>query len=134
MTNDNNNDAIESARAWADEIAEWFKTSNDWRDASRSERETLVDPDDDKPEPLSVLIRSDWHTPGTPSDKAIEYEILLSTGGPAVRLTGSLNQYGEASSVMLQCQNWFTNWTGVACDDDTSEALQAYVATFYFGE
>ena len=132
--NDNNNDAIESARAWAEEIVAWFKRSQAWQNMSRAERNELDDPDDDKPEPLSVLVRHDWFVPGVEQSKPIEYELLLTTGGPAVRLYGSLNQYGEASSVMLQCQNWFTNWTGVACDDDTTEALESYVATFYFGE
>ena len=136
--NDNSN-AIESAQAWAKEIVEWFESAKVWlnarpKDLIALEYDDAMDPEDTKPEPLSVLVRNDWKVPGTANEKPIEYEILLATGGPAVRLIGSLDEHGEAETVTLQCQDWFTPWTGVACDDDTTEALGAYVATFYFGE
>src|SRR5690606_3875422 len=37
-----------------------------------------------------------------------EYEILLSTGGPAVRIVGRLNVWGEPeTTAVLQYQDWF---------------------------
>ena len=42
-------------------------------------------------DPLSVLVRSGWHSPGEKMEAA-EYEILLSTGGPATRIVGDLDQ------------------------------------------
>lgn len=132
--NDNINHAFEAAKAWADEIVQWCNYSQRWLNYSKAERNELDDPDDIKPEPLSVLVRSDWHTPGIEASKACEYELLLATGGPAVRLIGSLDEHGEAETVTLQCQDWFTKWINVPCDDEINEALQAYVATFYFGE
>jgi hypothetical protein len=133
MTSEDTKHAFETANAWADEIAKWFVDSINWRDLPRSERNEMDDPDDTKPEPLSVLVRSDWHVPGT-ENVPMQYELLLATGGPAVRLIGELNQYGEPQTVTLECQDWFTKWIEVRCTDETDEALLAYAATFYFGE
>ena len=82
---------------------------------------------------LSVEVRSDWHTPGDPSEAA-EYCILLSTGGPAVRIIGDLDQWKQPTSATLQVQNWGTPWTDYrehVADEDT---LLQYVGCFYFGE
>jgi hypothetical protein len=82
--------------------------------------------------PLSVLVRSDWHAPGDPVE-AGEYEILLSTGGPAVRITGPLTSYREPDDAFLQCQDWGTPWQPVAVDGETQLALQDFACNFYFG-
>ena len=61
-------------------------------------------------DPLEVMVRSDWTTPGedlTPS----EFTILLCTGGPAVRIMGELNQQGEPDRAWLEYQDWGTPWT-----------------------
>ena len=39
--------------------------------------------------PLHVLVRSDWMQPGDPLEAA-EFQILLCTGGPAVRIIGEI--------------------------------------------
>lgn len=44
---------------------------------------------------LSVQVRSGWHSPGEKLEAA-EYEVLLCTGGPAVRIVGALNRYNES--------------------------------------
>ena len=60
-----------------------------------------------------------------------EYEILLSTGGPAIRIHGGLNQYCEPETAELQAQDWGTQWTRVP---DTAEpTLLVYARQFYFG-
>lgn len=79
---------------------------------------------------LSVQVRSDWHNVGEPGEDA-EFEILLTTGGPAVRIIGELNQ-GEPSRPRLQVQDWGKCWTEyMGVDRDT---LLAYCSVFYFGD
>ena len=61
---------------------------------------------------------------------ASDYELLLTTGGPAVRIIGDLDN-GEATSARLQVQDWFKPWSEyIAADTDV---LMAYVGCFYFG-
>ena len=80
--------------------------------------------------PLHVLVRSDWTLPGDPLEAA-EFQILLCTGGPAVRIVGELDR-GTPCSARLEYQDWDTPWIpyfgalpAVLCD---------YAANFYFGE
>jgi hypothetical protein len=60
--------------------------------------------------PLSVLVRSDWHHPMGESTYS-EFEILLSTGGPAVRVLGDLDSYLEPYRPGLQFSDWGVDWT-----------------------
>jgi hypothetical protein len=81
-------------------------------------------------DPLSIQVRSGWQGLYEDLDPA-EYEILLSTGGPATRIIGELDQYGCPCSAVLQAQDWFTPWTDYArCDEDT---LLAYASRFLGG-
>ena len=87
---------------------------------------------------LSVQVRSGWHVPSEVLRfEAAEYEILLCTGGPAVRIVGELNQDGEPVTATLEHQHWFTPWTRV--DLRASTVLNAegvmltYANQFYFG-
>lgn len=85
--------------------------------------------------PLSVQIRDGWRSPGSEGEPE-EYEILLSTGGPALRLFGQLGAYCEPHGApLLQWQDWGTPWT--TYHDTTTEedeALEEYARCFYFGE
>ena len=86
--------------------------------------------------PLSVEVNYGWHAPGgmypttgefpTPE----QYRILLCTGGPAVRITGELNGYGEPETARLEYQDWGTPWT-VYTDYDYE--LLEFARMFYFG-
>lgn len=78
---------------------------------------------------LSVEVRTGWHTPGE-NGKPDEYMILLSTGGPASRIVGDLNEWGGPTTARLEVQDWFKPWTFVS---DSDEVL-AYADCFYFGE
>lgn len=83
---------------------------------------------------LGVSVRSGWYNPyGSHGDKTpAEYQLLLATGGPAVRIIGELNQYCEPETVRLEVQDWGTLWTtyrGAEVD-----VLFEYVRQFYFGE
>lgn len=94
--------------------------------------------------PLSVQVRSGWYTPGdNEGAKPEEYEILLCTGGPAVRIVGDLGAHGEPSSARIEGQDWGTPWTRWrgptsktdpnALAEDIEPVLLDYARRFYFG-
>ena len=87
-------------------------------------------------EALEVMIRSSWHTPGKDSvDVPIEYCILLCTAGPAVRIVGDLNEYGEPVSARIEHQdglNPFETWVGNC--GSVKKILLAYARCFNLGE
>ena len=113
------------------------RTPEDEAELARMEadREHCEDEDDARDaileDALSIDVRSDWHTPGDSSEDA-EYCILLSTGGPASRIIGDLNQWKQPVSATLQIQDWGTPWTDYReADEDT---LLQYAGCFYFEE
>jgi len=81
--------------------------------------------------PLSVQVRSDWHNPGEESEAA-EFEILLTTGGPALRIRGELDEHKQPDRAYLEYQDWGTPWTQYF--DVEQETLLEYCWCFYFGE
>lgn len=150
--------APELANAAGYHVAEdndgWFWSQGDKRDDERhsssaeawlaccNDNDLRPDVDDARraieEDALSVQVRSGWANPGERLT-AEEYEILLCTGGPAVRIVGDLNQYSEPdNNIRLECQDWFTAWTEVApwvdVGGDGRAALRAYAACFWFGE
>lgn len=81
--------------------------------------------------PLEVQVRSGWHNLGEKAEDA-EFEILLCTGGPAVRIVGELDG-GQPSRIRLQYQDWWTLWAEYL--DTTSEekdCLLKYAQVFSF--
>lgn len=92
---------------------------------SREEAETRIQED-----ALSVEVRSGWCSLGEEL-KAEEFNILLATGGPAVRILGELRD-GEAYRAWLEVQDWGTPWTRYF--DISQDTLLAYARCFYFGE
>ena len=83
--------------------------------------------------PLTVdLVRSDEDNPDQDGN-IVGYEILLCTGGPAVRIIGPLTSYDEPDDALLQCQDWFTPWQPVTVPHTTQMALQDFARSFYFG-
>lgn len=64
--------------------------------------------------------------------RADNYELLLTTGGPAVRIIGDLDDSGEPTNARLQVQDWGKPWTDYFEAD--SDVLMAYVQCFCFGE
>lgn len=88
---------------------------------------------------LSVEVRSDWLATDTLRDgkldaKAAEYNILLTTGGPAARIIGDLDEYGQPESAHFEYQDWFQPWTVVPVIREDEETLLAYARCFWFGE
>lgn len=62
------------------------------------------------------------------------YMILLGTGGPAMRITGDLNEYGEPETADYQFQDWNTPWTSARPSSEQEEILLEYARNFYFEE
>lgn len=91
-------------------------------DAEDVARETI------ESDPLSVEVRDGWKLPGTESDGPEEFRILLSTGGPATRIVGELNEHGEpCGNIQLQSsQDWFQPWTAWRVERGENEAFDDY--------
>lgn len=73
-------------------------------------------------DPLEICVRSGWHHIG---DDMVpeEFVILLCTGGPAVRIHGELDQYGEPCRVWVEYQDWGTPWTELVGLGDAYDLL-----------
>lgn len=65
--------------------------------------------------------------------EADKFEILLTTGGPAVRIMGELDGNSEPSHAWLETQDWGTPWTEYY-ETGIRDTLLAYCRCFYFGE
>ena len=86
----------------ADELAELEETAGDCADYEEAMQRIYESP-------LSVDFRSGWSS--DPQDlQAEEFQILLCTGGPAVRIMGELGFDGEPSRAWLEYQDWGTPW------------------------
>lgn len=84
-------------------------------------------------QPLSIEVRGGWYAPGeTPDKTPVEWCILLSTGGPALRLHGDFNHYGEAADPVLEFQDWGTPWTEQETDGEEQAALCWFAGLFFF--
>jgi hypothetical protein len=78
---------------------------------------------------LSLEVRSDWQSPGEEM-KPAEFNLLLGTGGPAVRIIGDLDEHGEPCRARLEVQDWFKPWTQYfQADQDT---LLTYCRQFVY--
>ena len=79
---------------------------------------------------LSVCVRSCWVIVGEPLEPG-EFELLLSTGGPACRIVGDLRDETPCRAE-IQWQDWGTRWTPLA--GQRCDALDWFAGLFYFGE
>ena len=84
-------------------------------------------------DPLCIEVRSGWHTPSHGAQSE-EFQILLCTGGPAVRIVGELNEYLEPVNPSIEYQDWYTPWERMAITVEDQQILQAYCQEFYYGE
>lgn len=84
--------------------------------------------------PLSIEVCSNWHAVGEEKNLINnEFYFLLCTGGPAVRIIGSLDR-NEPESARLEYQDWGTPWTEYRLTPDEEETVLTYCRCFYFGE
>lgn len=139
---DKENHAIENAKGWMLTIVEFYHGFQ----ALDSREKDVVEIDDELYDsvekirerinelPLSVQVRDDWHDVGDKGE-VMEFNMLLSTGGPALRIVGNLDQHVCPADPKLQWRDWGTPWTDYYSDlDDSDEALQWFVEQFYYGE
>lgn len=82
--------------------------------------------------PLCIEVRSDWHDPAGRSEDT-EYNILLSTGGPACHIRGELDRYATPETAIIEYQDWGTLWERLTTDDE-DKALLTYARQFYYGQ
>jgi hypothetical protein len=127
----------------AEELAELVAMAGEAE--SREDAEQRIQED-----PLSIEVRSGWVSPSHASlstgdrMQAEEFCILLSTGGPAVRIMGELDENCEPYRAWLEVQDWFTPWTqyfgttsrsdpGMLENQASQDVLLTYARQFYFG-
>ena len=127
--------AVEALAEWERDLAEWDVENGEelaelvaaaGECESREDAERRIQED-----PLSIEVRSGWTSLGEPL-QAEEFNILLGTGGPAMRIIGELDEYKQPYSATLQAQDWFTPWTDYRGGDE--DVLLTYCQQFYFGE
>src|SRR5690606_3432078 len=83
--------------------------------------------------PLEIMVRSGWRRPGEDAGTPEEYQIVLGTGGPAVRITGALYSWGEPATAVLEYADWDTPWTAYPADAEEELALLEFARQFYWG-
>lgn len=102
-------------------------TGQDWQAREDAQQRILEDA-------LSVEVRSGWYTLDADADKApAEYNILITTGGPAARIIGELDEHGLPTTARFEYQDWFQPWTDVTLTREDSAVLLRYAQQFYFG-
>lgn len=123
------NHATDNAKAWLESVKEMvakLQAEGDAEDAARQEIEESV---------LSVQVRDGWYTPGGPSrPDPEEYEILLTTGGPGLRIFGELDDATPDDDPRLQWQDWCVPWTDYELTDDERAAVRTFARVFWFGK
>ena len=83
--------------------------------------------------PLSVQVRSGWYSPGEREQEPEEFEILLETGGPALRIRGELDEHATPCRAWLEYQDWGTGWTKYRGEGLEHSNLMTFCEQFYFG-
>lgn len=119
-----------NAAPYLDSITALVKALTDAREEDDEEAAELAEQAIHE-DALSVQVRSDWHDVGGSSDPT-EFFILIATGGPAVRIIGTLDRE-EPDTARLEFQDWGTPWTTVPLTEEQAGAVLEYARAFYFG-
>ena len=127
--------AITNARGQLESIKELYREykENDSAFVSNLDTEEAI-VERAREQALSIEFRSGWYSsPESVADlKPEEFKILLSWGGPALRIIGELDEYGPVNP-KLQHQDWGTPWTDFEITEDQQKALNWFCNCFYFG-
>lgn len=123
-------DAEKALAAWDEDNAEELKelTEAATLDGELVDAETARERIQERP--LSVQVRSGWTDPGGEMEAA-EFEVLLTTGGPALRIIGELDEHNEPDRAWLEYQDWGTPWTRYFPTEQ--ETLLSFCRCLYFG-
>ena len=82
-------------------------------------------------DPLEVSVRcASWSSPYDNLEPD-EYRVLLCTGGPAVQITGDLNEHMQPVTARLQHQDWFEPWETLPLNAEDTENLLTYARHFF---
>ena len=87
----------------ADELEELEAAAGEYESQEDAERAIWEDP-------LDISFRSGW-TSDKEDMTPEEFQILLCTGGPAVRIMGELDHHGQPCRAWIEYQDWGTPWT-----------------------
>jgi hypothetical protein len=120
--------AIENAKAWLETIADLASRIDSAEEEICNEAE-----EEAREKTLSVEVRDTWHAPGE-TDVDREYQVVLTTGGPGLRLVGDLSLYGEPENPRLQWQDWGTPWTVFPLTPQEERAVKSFLGVFTYGE
>lgn len=123
-----------SAEAWATENPDDAEELKELEEAANCNGEPCKDADEAREriqeDALSVRVFGERTNGEWEADK---FEILLTTGGPAVRIMGELDGNCEPSHAWLETQDWGTPWTEYY-ETGIRDTLLSYCRCFYFGE
>jgi hypothetical protein len=111
----------------ADELKELEDEAGECKDADEARERILEDA-------LSVEVRSGWVSLGSQGADMTpeEFNILITTGGPAVRIMGDLAN-GEPHRAWLEVQDWGKPWTEYfPASIDGAAVLLSYARCFCF--
>ena len=130
------NHALENAKGYLQSMVEDYEigsyieqcnpTTQDQEEKLEEIRESILN------SALSVEFRSGWYSSLDEETKPEEFKILLTWGGPALRIIGKLDDYGPVEP-KLQFQDWGTSWTDLEITEDQQDALNWFCNCFYFG-
>jgi len=81
--------------------------------------------------PLSFEVRSDWETSGKDL-VPMNYRLLMTTGGPAVKIAGSLNKGDIPETAELEYQDWGTPWTTYPLNSEELQAILEFAQYFSY--
>lgn len=131
--------ARQNAASWSETIADMIRALEAARE---SEDDDAIDAAHTAilESPLSVDVRSGWYNPCDANPEPVEYQILLTTGGPALRITGRLGAHDEPETADLEYQDWGTPWTryhpayGEPLFDTHNADVLIFAQQFYFRE
>lgn len=130
------NHAISNASAWLKSIIQMVANLHIAENADDGDQSIDQARDAINERPLSVEVRSPWYSPGDTNSalQPAEFNILLSTGGPALRIIGDLDEYGQPMACEMQYQDWGTPWTNYDATSEEAEVMLEFCQQFYFGE
>ena len=81
---------------------------------------------------LEILTRGDWHGALDNGSEDVELQVLLCTGGPAVRIIADLEE-GMVSDSRVEYQDWGTPWTVLhPYTDEDKQAVREYCCALGF--
>jgi hypothetical protein len=131
MTTTKTNHALNNAIGHMESMVEDFKKDKIFENLKDFEsqdqlRESILN------SALSVEFRSGWYSSLDDELVPEEFKILLTWGGPALRIIGELDSYGPVNP-KLQFQDWGTLWTDFEITEDQQDALNWFCNCFYFG-